>query len=63
MAEPGYIRRVFGAPLVIAAVTFVGLLAALLGGQAWEALSWIGLAAPLCIIVLRLARRPAKRPD
>ena len=57
MAEPGYIRRVFGAPLIIAAITVVGLSAALLGGARWQALSWIALAAPLVVIVVRLRRR------
>lgn len=39
-------------PLVLAAVTVFGLLAALLGDHgAWRILSWLSLAAPLAVIV------------
>ena len=54
MPEPGAFRRVFGAPLIIAAITFVGLSAALLGGERWQGLSWVALAAPLAVIVVKL---------
>ena len=56
MAEPRSFRRVFGAPLIIAAVTVIGLSAALLGGAAWAPVSWIALAAPLAVIALKLRR-------
>ena len=56
MAEPGSFRRVFGAPLIIAAITVVGLCAALLGGAPWAPVSWIALAAPLAVIVVKLRR-------
>lgn len=40
-------RRVWGAPIAIGAITTVGLIAALLGSGAWNALSWLCLAVPL----------------
>jgi hypothetical protein len=47
---------VFGIPLLIAAVTIFGLVAALWGGPAWRWASWIALAAPLAVIALRVLR-------
>jgi hypothetical protein len=47
---------IYGIPLLIAAVTFFGLVAALWGGPAWRWASWIALAAPLAIIALRVLR-------
>jgi len=41
---------VFGAPLAIAAISIVGLVAALLGDGAYDVMSWIGLAVPLLVI-------------
>jgi uncharacterized membrane protein YczE len=51
--------RIFRIPLLIAAVTLVGLLSALLGDGPWDALSWAALALPLAVIAwfwLRPAR-------
>lgn len=45
---------VFGIPLLIAAVTFVGLVAALWGGASWRWASWIALAAPLVVIAVKI---------
>jgi hypothetical protein len=40
-------------PLVLAALTVLGLLAALLGQDAlWWAVSWAALAAPLAVILV-----------
>lgn len=45
-------------PFVLAALTVVGLLSALLGqGGPWWWFSWISLAIPLATIVICLARR------
>jgi hypothetical protein len=41
--------RVFGAPIVIAALTLAGLLAALLYGDFGRYLSWITVALPVAI--------------
>lgn len=47
-------------PLVLAAVTTAGLLAALFGDGAWDLVSWIALAIPavLCLL-LPFGRSPA----
>lgn len=55
MAKPSGLK-VYTVPVVIAAFTFVGLSAALIGGKHWEPLSWISLAVPLAAIVFRLQR-------
>jgi hypothetical protein len=47
--------RIFGWPLAIAAVTVFGLIACLWGGPGWRWASWIALAAPVAIILWRLA--------
>ncbi len=51
-------RRVWAAPTAIAIVSLVGLVVALLGDGLNDWVSWIGLAAPLVVIVwARLRRR------
>lgn len=42
--------RTFRLPIVIAVISLVGLLAALLGNGALDWLSWIGLALPVAMI-------------
>jgi len=50
--------RTFAAPLAIALVSLVGLVSALAGDGLADAISWIGLAAPLLVILwARTARR------
>jgi hypothetical protein len=54
--------QIFGWPLLIAASTAVGLVAALLGDGIWDALSWVALAAPVAIFGLSVRpRRPFDR--
>jgi hypothetical protein len=49
--------RLWKWPLVLAALTVFGLLAALLGQDAvWWVASWATLAAPLAVIVLCILR-------
>lgn len=44
-------------PMVLAAATVVGLIAALLGeGGAWWVASWIGVAAPLLVAAWKIVR-------
>lgn len=44
-------------PMVLAASTVVGLIAALLGeGGAWWVVSWIGVAAPLLVAAWKIVR-------
>jgi hypothetical protein len=41
--------RVFGAPIIVAALSLAGLLAALLLGETGRYLSWFGVALPVMI--------------
>lgn len=51
-------RRVWTAPIAIAVVSLIGLVAALLGDGLNDWVSWIGLAVPLVVIAwARLKRR------
>ncbi|UGV25088.1 hypothetical protein E0H22_05015 [Rhodopseudomonas boonkerdii] len=56
--------RIWQWPLVLAALTCLGLASALLGeGGVWWGLSWIALAIPLVVIVIAIhRRRRAPRP-
>jgi hypothetical protein len=49
-------RRVFGVPLVIAAISVFGLLSALFGDGAWDAASWFALGVPLAVIAWHVVR-------
>ncbi len=48
--------RVFGIPLLIAIVSLIGLLSALIGDGLWDALSWAALALPLATILWHWAK-------
>ncbi|MBS0222740.1 MAG: hypothetical protein JSR91_18585 [Proteobacteria bacterium] len=49
--------RIWTWPLVLALLTMIGLLSALLGeGGVWWALSWLALAAPLLVIAVCLLK-------
>jgi uncharacterized membrane protein len=50
---------VWRAPLVILVLTVFGLLAALLGTEAWHWASWAALAVPL-IVILYYTLRPSR---
>ncbi len=51
--------EIFAVPLLLAAVTIVGLVAALLGDGWLDVLSWVGLAVPALVIPWALVRRRA----
>lgn len=53
------LREIFAAPLFLAVLTIVGLVAALLGDGWFDALSWIGLAVPALAIPWALVWRRA----
>jgi hypothetical protein len=53
-------RRVFAIPLLLAALSAIGLLAALIGDDFWDALSWLGLGVPIAVILWYVAR-PERR--
>jgi hypothetical protein len=53
-------RRVFAIPLLLAVLSAIGLLAALIGDNLWDALSWLGLGVPVAVILWYVAR-PGRR--
>lgn len=67
MTETGSRRRgktvgqVFWVPLLLALISIVGLLSALLGDGLFDLLSWLTLAVP--IVVALWYWRPGRRPD
>jgi hypothetical protein len=52
------LRQVFAAPLVIAILSAVGLISALVGDDIWDVLSWLTLAIPVAVILWYWLRRP-----
>jgi len=46
-------------PIGLGVATAIGLLAALLGDAAWDALSWFALGAPVTVAAWFAWRRPA----
>lgn len=67
------LREIFAIPLILAALTVFGLLAALIGdGDLWRCLAWATLFAPIAVILRHAAfggvrreraarRRPSER--
>jgi hypothetical protein len=51
------LRQIFAAPLVIGILSTVGLLAALIGDNIWDAVSWVSLAIPFVLFVFFVYRR------
>jgi len=51
-------KRIFAVPALLAVVTVFGLLSALFGDGAWDALSWAALGAPLAVALCFAMRRP-----
>lgn len=67
----GFQWRLWGAPIALAVVSAVGLIAGLVGDGVWDALSWLGLGLPVAVCVwfgwarrVRLTRNaaPSHRP-
>lgn len=50
-------RRLWGAPIVLGVLGLAGLVSALLGDGAMDAVSYLLLAVPLAVIVWAIARR------
>jgi hypothetical protein len=42
--------RVFRVPILLGLLSVIGLLSALLGDAAWDALSWLALGIPCAVI-------------
>lgn len=45
--KPDWRRSTWLAPLVLGVASAVGLVSALVGDGAWDALSWVGLGLPI----------------
>ena len=53
------LRQIFAVPLVVAIVSTVGLVAALVGDEWWDVVSWVALALPaLLYLVFIWWRKP-----
>jgi len=50
MSQPAGLRKVWGAPLLLAALTVFGLLSALLGTGVWHWLAWIAIGIPVMVL-------------
>ena len=51
------LTQIFAAPLVIAIVSTVGLISALVGDGWWDAVSWAGLGLPVLLYLVFIWRR------
>ncbi len=51
------LRSTFAAPAIIGAASLIGLVAALMGDGWMDALSWLGLGAPVVAVAWAVARR------
>ena len=51
------LTQIFAAPLVIAIVSTVGLISALVGDGWWDAVSWVGLGLPVLLYLVFTWRR------
>lgn len=55
--QPQSRRSIFAAPLLVAVVSIVGLVAALTGDGMRDAVSWVALGLPIAVIGWAMARR------
>jgi membrane protein implicated in regulation of membrane protease activity len=55
--------RVFAAPIVLAAATITGLLAALLWGTVGQYVAWVTVGAPVLVICWVWVRRRTQKPE
>ncbi len=56
--EPMSAGRVFRVPMVLALLTAIGLLSALLGDDGWDVLSWLTLGTLIAVVGWAMMRRP-----
>ena len=49
--------KVWGVPVLLAVLSMVGLLAALIGDGPWDGLSWVALGIPVVVIGWFFAKR------
>ncbi len=62
MSQSFPFRRVYGPAIILAVVTFCGLLSALLGDGIWDAASWCALSIPLAVILWKYGQSKRTRP-
>jgi hypothetical protein len=55
--------QIFAAPVVIGALSVVGLVAALVGDGWWDGLSWLALALPVLLYLFFIVRRKRFGPS
>lgn len=55
--------RVFAAPILLAAATITGLLAALLGGTLGQYVAWLTVGAPVLVIAWVWVRCRGQKPE
>ena len=51
------LRKIYRSPVILAAITFAGLLFALFGDGIWDEISWAALAIPLLVVIWKIANR------
>jgi type IV secretory pathway TrbD component len=49
-------KHIFAIPLLIAVVSFIGLIAALLGNGIYDWASWLGLGIPVVVMIVAINR-------
>lgn len=52
MAEHRTARQIFAAPALIAVLSGIGLVTALVGDGVWDVVSWLTLALPIVLYVV-----------
>jgi hypothetical protein len=55
--------QIFAAPMVVGALSIVGLLAALIGDGWLDAVSWLSLTLPILLYLFFVVRRKRVGPD
>jgi hypothetical protein len=55
--------HIFAAPIVVGALSVVGLVAALVGDGWWDGLSWLSLALPVLLYLFFIVRRKRVGPN
>jgi hypothetical protein len=54
--------QIFAAPIIVGALSVVGLVAALVGDGWWDALSWLSLTLPVLLYFFFVLLRNRVRP-
>jgi hypothetical protein len=55
--------QIFAAPIVVGALSIVGLLAALIGDGWWDVVSWLSLTLPILLYLFFIVRRKRAGPN